>query len=286
MQSKNGVCVEVFGKETEDLNRALKKLDKLLIRNGVRREIRRREHFVSKGERKRKSRFFRERNRRQFNDKDEILASEKDIRFRLLEERKRMMEDFLKEKTKFSDENIEDDLFLKDKTIFVNSVNKKKNTIIPVNGNETIQYKVDPDYEVKVVKVRIVSRMGEYFVLVQSKQIRDTEKIILSFPGGGVDEGEGITEAAVREYKEEVGVEINLSPFNYFSYAYIEKPFKIVTAYAIDLSEDIEFEKGYEIEEIYLMTKEEIDDLVRKRMLLLNNVLIWNDYKEVYGLIK
>lgn len=63
MRSRNGfgygTCVKVYGEKSEDLNRALRKLDKLLMRNGIRKETRRREYYVSKGEKRRKkSRFF------------------------------------------------------------------------------------------------------------------------------------------------------------------------------------------------------------------------------------
>ncbi len=287
MQKRNGnfgrgVYVRVCGKKAEDLSKALKTLDKLSVRDGIKKETRRREHYISKGERGRNGRFFGKKRAESACDKNEILASERDSRFRLIEPEKVNTSKYNISRENFSSDSQYPDEGLLKKEFFLN---KKTGNSLKDNEkkNKTQQKITVPDYEIKAVKVRVVSRIDNLFVVVRPKKIRDGQKVILSFPGGGIEDKEEEIQAAVREYKEEVGVKISLSPFDCFSYAYIDKPFKVVVAYATELEETVEFEKGDEIEEIYLMNKEEIDELVRKKTLLPNNIIIWNDYKKIFS---
>ncbi|WP_255037214.1 NUDIX domain-containing protein [Lacihabitans soyangensis] len=73
----------------------------------------------------------------------------------------------------------------------------------------------------------ILENHGNY-LFVNHKKL-NTENIFWNFPGGGVDDGESISETLVREFKEEVNLNVSIEQFCFFNEVIVD------TLHAIEL---------------------------------------------------
>lgn len=73
-------------------------------------------------------------------------------------------------------------------------------------------------------------------VLVAQRASHDHLGGVYELPGGGVDEGESITEGAIREIKEELGLEVDkiVCTFRGFDYSTDRKPKARQTNFAVE----------------------------------------------------
>ncbi len=77
----------------------------------------------------------------------------------------------------------------------------------------------------------------DQLLLVGHQFGKEEDKLFWSFPGGGVDFGETLQEAIVREFKEETGLTVKVGSF-LFIYEYIKPPLHALEFYfKIDAAE-------------------------------------------------
>ena len=102
--------------------------------------------------------------------------------------------------------------------------------------------------------------MARFNLRVYGLVINDQEEILLSderrggisftkFPGGGVNENEGILDALHREFREELGTDILSSSFFYFNDFYQNSAFRkedslVVFYYLVKIKSDFQVPKG------------------------------------------
>ena len=99
----------------------------------------------------------------------------------------------------------------------------------------------------------VILEIGDRILLMRRKRTGDSDKWLL--PGGYVDEGEPVEQAAIREIREEVSLDITLDGLvGVFSYAGWP-PVIIVYSARLDKAEP---EAGEETEDLDLFTRDEI----------------------------
>jgi 8-oxo-dGTP pyrophosphatase MutT (NUDIX family) len=128
-----------------------------------------------------------------------------------------------------------------------------------------------------VIRIRGIDSEG-HFIL-----IKDKDQFKIKFPGGKVEPGEEVEEAAVREGKEETG--INLLP-EFFGEIEVS-PGKFVGLFKADIDPltALNLKKGEEQEKIYILSKKEVEQLVIDRKIMRNHINTWNLYKSLFNFL-
>ena len=109
--------------------------------------------------------------------------------------------------------------------------------------------------------------------------------MLFGFPGGKLENpDEGAVSAGEREFREETGVEISLSPSDFFSYLPLKnddtdsKKIIAIAATSLDDLDDVQFKPGEEIEGVFLMTIEEIKKLIKNSRFVKSDAIFFQDY--------
>lgn len=106
---------------------------------------------------------------------------------------------------------------------------------------------------------------------------------IYEMPGGTVDEGENLEEAATRELLEETGIKISkddLIPLGIFEFKNVETgKQKTKFAYSVSLEEKPEIILSEDHDDYLFLTKEEIEKLPRQG--IDKDYLIWSDHCQI-----
>ncbi|MCV9385877.1 NUDIX domain-containing protein [Reichenbachiella ulvae] len=119
------------------------------------------------------------------------------------------------------------------------------------------------------VRVRVMGlyRRQDQLLLLRHRGLNEANELWLP-PGGGVEFGEGLEEALIREFNEEIGVEAKVGEFLFFSEFKSGELHAIELFFSVDTVEgdlqlgfDPEMEGGQVIDQYKLMGIEEIKKL-------------------------
>lgn len=124
---------------------------------------------------------------------------------------------------------------------------------------------------------------GPKFLLIKNMAMRDPNKSYWGFPKGHLNEGESSKEAALREVKEEVGLEVEIvEKVGQSSYIFQnkgEKIFKIVSMFLMQAKEGEILIQDSEIQEAKWIEPQE----VLKLLSFSNDKKLFQKALEIYG---
>ncbi len=122
-------------------------------------------------------------------------------------------------------------------------------------------------------------------------------KGIVRLMGGGVDKGEDLLKAAIREVKEETGAEITESELEELAAVKVEGVFEGITythtvyLYFLNSSKD-DLVAGDDVSEVVQYTEEDFNDLISRFKNIDDNLMSkgddpysWGDYGKVYAFV-
>ncbi len=137
---------------------------------------------------------------------------------------------------------------------------------------------------VRVVHVLVRNSKGEFLLQHRSLNVAAAKLRLDSAASGHVDVGESYKIAAMREAKEELGFDVDLTNVEPFLYEKLSHTHKFCQAFAVTYDGDITFEKD-EIENITWLCMEDIDMMIEKMPFIFTNsfIIIYNKYKETLG---
>lgn len=135
--------------------------------------------------------------------------------------------------------------------------------------------------EIQVIAAKVIATLNNFLVVVLDKTKKDRHgNMLYGFPGGKLENpDEGAVNAGEREFKEETGVEISLSPSAFFSYLPVEdKKVIAIATVSLDDLDEIKFKAGEEAEKVDLMTPEEIKKLIENNIFVRSDSVFFWDY--------
>ncbi len=129
----------------------------------------------------------------------------------------------------------------------------------------------------------IVFNKDGQFLLIKNMAMRDPNKSYWGFPKGHLNESESSKEAALREVKEEVGIEAEVmekvGQSSYIFQANEEKVFKIVTMFLMKAKKDTISIQAAEIQEARWVDSSRVLDLLS----FSNDKKLFQKALEIYG---
>lgn len=116
--------------------------------------------------------------------------------------------------------------------------------------------------------------------------------------GGGVDKGEEVINAAIREMKEETGIDLNRDELDELVQINVEGVYKTalyktqIFVYFLNSRKD-NFKEGYDASDLIAYSEDEYKELVKRYLQLKadqlktegDNTFSWGDYGKVYGFV-
>ena len=142
------------------------------------------------------------------------------------------------------------------------------------------------DNDIQTIAAKVIATLNNFIVVILVKTKKDRYgNMLFGFPGGKLENpDEGAVSAGEREFREETGVEISLSPSDFFSYLPLKnddtdsKKIIAIAATSLDDLDDVQFKPGEEIEGVFLMTIEEIKKLIKNSRFVKSDAIFFQDY--------
>jgi ADP-ribose pyrophosphatase YjhB (NUDIX family) len=148
-------------------------------------------------------------------------------------------------------------------------------------------------YRDRTILIVVQNSDSEYLLTCSNQYLKG----IVRLPGGGVNKDEKLEDAAIRELKEEMNLEINLSELTELASVKITGTYKnyeykhTVYLYSLYSPQNI-YKAGDDVSDIVAYSEKEYMTLVEKFFVLkdtneinLKNTFSWEDFGKVYGFI-